>query len=332
MSEFDNQLQNDLRLTSNEAYRYIDDFHIGFNQHSECEQAIHAILKALLSFELDINGEKTSISVTGESIEPDWPYELRQFRFGQRVVAQRKSLKEYFHRALYIAKRVKFDNVLEYAIKRTRSVHIVRSNWTLYEAFLVKIARINASSIPTIVQILVNYSDAGYKINKSNIAKLVEDSVLYLAPRGHHAEVAWALFLAKALRLALSVRAAKAISEIESSICALIALDLRARGLARRGLEVDNWATALTPEALRGRTWLLAYEADLKGWIAASRPKFVENDKYFCELKSRGVSFYDEGKNVERIDRTMRREIRWARAWDERVLKWGASPGGDTRG
>ena len=123
----DSHLQKELKLTDHRAYRYIDDFYIDFNQNSECEQAIRVILKALLSFELDINSDKTSIALTAESIEPDWPYELRRFRFGKNAVAQRKSLEEYFHRALYIAKGIKFDNVLEYAIKRTRSVPIFRA-------------------------------------------------------------------------------------------------------------------------------------------------------------------------------------------------------------
>jgi hypothetical protein len=100
----DNQLQKELKLTDLRAYRYIDDFYIGFNQNSECEQAIHVILKVLLSFELDINSDKTSIAVTGESIEADWPYELRRFRFGSKAVAQRKSLEEYFHRDYILPK------------------------------------------------------------------------------------------------------------------------------------------------------------------------------------------------------------------------------------
>jgi hypothetical protein len=113
----DGHLQKELKLNEQRAYRYIDDFYIGFNQNSECEQAVGIISKALLSFELDINSDKTLIALTAESIEPDWPYELQRFRFEKKAVARRKSLEEYFHRALYIAKGIKFDNVLEYAIK-----------------------------------------------------------------------------------------------------------------------------------------------------------------------------------------------------------------------
>ena len=56
----------------------------------------------------------------------------------------------------------------------------------------------------------------------------------------------------------------------------------------------------MTLQGLRSNMWLLAYEADLKGWLAGAA-NFVAVDPYFKELQSRRVSFYDVKKNVVHI-------------------------------
>ena len=49
--------------------------------------------------------------------------------------------------------------------------------------------------------------------------------------------------------------------------------------------------------------WLLAYEADLKGWLNGIPRNFVDNDSYFNILKSKKISFYDVNRNVTHIQK-----------------------------
>jgi hypothetical protein len=50
--------------------------------------------------------------------------------------------------------------------------------------------------------------------------------------------------------------------------------------------------------SLSGPEWLVAYEADVKGWLpSAEKPNHVDSSPGFSELKRAGISFYDEKVN-----------------------------------
>jgi hypothetical protein len=55
----------------------------------------------------------------------------------------------------------------------------------------------------------------------------------------------------------------------------------------------------MTPGELYGSHWLLAYEANVKGWLPSGRSgDHVNNDSNFGQLKAAGVSFYDPAQTV----------------------------------
>jgi hypothetical protein len=60
----------------------------------------------------------------------------------------------------------------------------------------------------------------------------------------------------------------------------------------------------MTVEGLRSNLWLVVYEADLKGWITPPIAGFVQNDKYFAELRRRKISFYDKDRGLENVRRS----------------------------
>jgi hypothetical protein len=183
----------------------------------------------------------------------------------------------------------------------TRQFRITHADWHTYESFLLKAARANATVIPAVVQILVSYNANGYDLGRDRVTKLVEDLIGKNAPLAHHAEVAWALFLAKGLRVSISRKSTQAVSGLENSVCALLILDLRARNLIQGPLDTALWELSMTGQGLLSHMWLLAYEADLKGWLTGSAANFVENDRYFSILKRRRISFYDVRRNVLHI-------------------------------
>ena len=129
----------------------------------------------------------------------------------------------------------------------------------------------------------------------------IEDVIRKNAPLAHHAEVAWALFLAKGLKLPISTKSARAISGLENAVTALIALDLRQTGLIGNGLDTELWSVSMTRQGLWSHMWLLAYEADLKGWLTGTTQDFVDKDPHFSVLKKRRVSFYNVKKNITHI-------------------------------
>lgn len=297
----DHHAQETLKLDRTRAFRHVDDWYIGFDNAGEAEDAVATLATGCRDYELELNAEKTRTLDASSSVDSLWPTELREYRFKGNVTGQAKSLEHYSTKAFQFANEYPDQNVLDYAVKRTKGLRIFRNNWRSYETFLLRAVRSNSSVIPAVVEILVSYNHNGYALGRGRIVKLIEDLIRKNTPLAHHAEVAWALFLAKALRLRISKGASKAVSGLESSVCGLLALDLDQNGLFDGALNASLWRQSMTPQGLYSHGWLLAYEADLKGWLKGSPTNFVDNDRYFNALKSKGISFYDVRRNVTHI-------------------------------
>ena len=61
------------------------------------------------------------------------------------------------------------------------------------------------------------------------------------------------------------------------------------------------WKQSLNGSGLTSSNWLLAYEAEIKGWLPTPAPSFIHAHSRFSVLKQHGVSFYDISKNVKHI-------------------------------
>lgn len=297
----DRYAQKHLKLDRTRAFRHIDDWYIGFDNAGDAEDAVATLATGCRDYEFELNAEKTRTLHASSSVDNLWPTELREFQFRRGVSGQSRSLEHYFTKAFQFANDNPNQNVLDYAVKKTKSLRVLSNNWRSYETFLLKAARSNSLVIPAVVEIFVSYNHNGYKLDKGRVEKLIDDLVRRNAPLAHHAEVAWSLFLAKALKVKISKGASKAVSGLENSVCALLALDLNHHGLCDGTLNLSLWRQSMTPQGLRSHMWLLAYEAHLKGWLTASQTSFVDNDSYFSVLKSKGISFYDITNNVTHI-------------------------------
>jgi hypothetical protein len=86
-----------------------------------------------------------------------------------------------------------------------------------------------------------------------------------------------------------------AISRCDDPVVALLALDCEQRNLTSKPLNKALWTTHMTSESLYDEFWLLAYEANVKNWLASSVGDFVAADPNFSILKTAGVFFYDSG-------------------------------------
>ena len=235
------------------------------------------------------------------TVEHLWPEELRRFSFERSVQGQQRSLNHYFVKAFQYHEEYTNQNVLDFAVKRTRSVSVHSDNWSVYETYLLKAGRSNPLVIPAIVELLAVYNNLNYSLNKDRILKFVGDIIQRNAPLGHHMEVAWALFLLKELGLKLQRNVSKAVCQLNSSVCALIALDLESQGQIVGRLDKSHWTGIMSMDGLRSSMWLLAYEGDLKGWLNGRPINYVQGDPYFKELKASNISFYDARRSTQHI-------------------------------
>jgi hypothetical protein len=299
-SSVDRVLEQQLSIDDARAVRHVDDWYIGFDSLGEAESAMASLAAACRDLQLEIHPEKTRCLHIPRETPPPWSAALRSMIFAKWPVAQRRSIEHFFSEAFHFAAIYKQDNVLGYAVSRTRNLKVHADNWHTYETFLLRAARSNSTTLPHIVQILVSYNASGYTLDKPRIRKLIIDLIRNAAPMAFHAEVAWALFLAKGLGIALPASSLQPVCELESSVCALISLDLRSRGLVEGTLDTSLWEQSMNAAGLVSNMWLLSYEADIKGWLVGTA-SHVTVHPYFRELKSRGVSFYDTARNVPHI-------------------------------
>lgn len=299
----DDLIQKKLKVTMNGAVRHVDDWYFGFDNFGDAENAVSTLAEASRVYEFELNSEKTKIIHSASTVDDLWPTDLREFKFLRGRVKQSKSIKHYFIKAFQYAQTLPEKNVLSYAVNRSKKIRVMKANWHEYETFLLKAARSNQTVISSVVQILVSYNSKSYELGKDRIKKLIDDLIRKNSPIAHHSEVAWSLFLAKALNINISDDVLGNISKLESSVCALLALDLQSKGLISRKLNTSLWRRSMNSAGLKSNMWLLAYEAHIKGWLAVSNNNYVDNDSYFSILKAKKVSFYDTEKNIVLIDK-----------------------------
>jgi hypothetical protein len=297
----DAELRDKLNISSRCTLRNVDDWYIGFDTAGEAEDAIASIAAACRTYQLEIHPDKTSSSRTENVAESIWPTALRHATFAPASYGQGRDIEHFFALAFDFARNYPSQNVLDFAIKRTMAVKVHADNWHRYETYLLKSARSNPTTIPAVVQIFVSYNREGYVLGRNRINKLITDFIRRCTPTSRHAEIAWMLFLAKALRITLSASDVEPITELESSVCALLTLDLRSRLLVTGTIDTSLWELSLNRAGLTSSSWLLAYEAVIKGWLPAPTSNYIDAHSWFSALKNHGVSFYDIDKNVKHI-------------------------------
>lgn len=294
MTTIDCELQSSLGRRLRGGFRYIDDIFLCFDTHEDAEKALSVFSDAAQALDLQVNVEKTRLIQNIEQVEELWPYRIQDIEISNKKRKQRSDIAKFFSEAFALAGEHDDETIVKYALRVSTSVEIDKDNWDLYEALVVRSALTYPSSMDYASQILIAYNSRGYQLNKVLVGRLITNVITRNAPLGHHSEIAWALWLARCVNLKVSLTAAKVLSNVESSVCALIALDCYKNGLIPRGLDLSLWKQTQCAAGLSDRFWLLAYEANFKGWLPEVEAGFVDNDKFFADVKANGVYFYDE--------------------------------------
>lgn len=143
--------------------------------------------------------------------------------------------------------------------------------------------------------ILHYHNVLGYPIDLDLLDEVMNLQLRLHASAGHGSEVSWALWTLIAFNRQIQAEGASAISGMEDSAIALLALDANSRGLIPTGLDTSNWISHMDEQSLYGEHWLLSYEANVKGWLSGVTDH-VSADDNFSILKKAGVEFYDRDR------------------------------------
>jgi hypothetical protein len=274
------------------GFRYLDDYEFAFRTYTEAEQVLSTLQGLLGEFELALNPRKSHIFELPDLIEEPFAGDLRTFHF-RGLKSQAGNLRAYFDKAFGFAKNYPDGNALKYAISRLGRLPIHPDNWSVYENLLLQCATAEPGCLPFVVSELYKYSSTT-QINRNKIADVFHDIVRIHATLEHGSEIVWALWGSKMLNLTIPDAVANVVGTMRDNFVALVALDLQHSGLISRAVTFGEWKKLMKQSELSTENWLLAYEANCKGWLPpVSGTDFVATDQTFGPIKAAGVYFYN---------------------------------------
>lgn len=295
LSAVDQNLKEKIRHLN--GFRNIDDYELCFDTRSDAEQALAALQESLTEFELALNPLKTEIVELPIPLEKPWVIELRGFK----IKNFKYDLVAFFDRAFVLSKQNPDESVLSYAIARTNGVTVDTDNWPLFQNLLCQCIRVEPNTVVPAIEQLLRYQDAedDYELSSHLMAEVMNKQIHYHAPLGHNSEVAWALWALINFEITIPESTANVLCNLDDPIVALLSLDAKTRGLAP-SLSSTKWPSFLTTDDLNGRQWILAYEADIKGWLKPLTDRdYVDSDPNWSLLKKLGVSFYNPSASLD---------------------------------
>jgi hypothetical protein len=283
------------RIPGLNGHRFIDDYELTFLTRTAAEDAFHILEACLSDFELALNPKKTEVQELPQPFESPWVTALRRIIIRPSRVGQESDLQIFFNVAFQLHKDFPGEAVLQFALSRLRYVAVDNANWNLFQRLVLNCVLPEPACLPYALEQIILRVNAGAVALRSEIEEIANLLITSHAPLNHTSEVANALWACLALRIPLNVDAVDAVSQCENSVVALLALDVEENGLTTKPLDKTLWSTHMTQEALYDNHWLLAYEANIKGWLPSVRgADNVAADANFGYLKANNVSFYDK--------------------------------------
>lgn len=275
------------------GFRYVDDFYLFFDTREEAEKALSEVTKAVSNYELQINPSKTKIIEVKELVEESWKYSVKKLKISNKKKKQREDIHNYFESIFSLEKKFKDESLIKYGLKQISSSIIKKSNWEIFEAYLIKCGFGFPNTLQVITTILSTYNHHQYPLNKQAIQRFCNNSITLHAISDHHSEVSWLLWLCKELNLNLIRKAIREVEGMPGSVCALIILDMFHSGQIRTNLRISYLRQYSCSEALYQSNWLLAYEAGRRKWLNNENTSFISSDHFFGALLNEDIGFYD---------------------------------------
>jgi hypothetical protein len=285
------------KLPRIKGYRFIDDYELSFRTRTEAEDAYHILETCLSEYELALNAKKTEIAELPLPLEKLWATELRLFSPRNSQAGQAADLSNYFSRAFSLHAEYLGDSVLQFAIASLRPVSIVPANWAMFQRLLLLCVIPEPATLPYVLEQVIARKNAGAGPILGELEEIANDLIQSHSSLMHSSEVANAAWACLALGLHLDDKSVDSISQCDDPVVALLALDCERQGLVSKPLDETLWRSHMTADALYDEYWLLAYEANCKGWLpSVGGVDHVAADPNFGFLKSKNVYFYDTSR------------------------------------
>jgi len=297
LAAVDIQLTN--RMNPLRGLRWMDEFELSFDDRGKAEEALAAMQAILLQYELRLNPLKTKISDLPVEFEPEWIAEIRAFSIRTSPIGQASDLLRYFDYITRYLSDFPNEHVVKYGIGRLRDFQLDLANQGLFQSLICQAIAVEPGAIREALEAIYNAEIyRGMTVNSVLLRETVNRIITQNAPSGHDYEVSWCLWASISWGLSIDNSSATAISSMENSAVAILALDAQRRGLIPSGLSVAQWQARMTTNDLFEEQWLLAYEANVQGWLpSVTGPDHVSVEPNFRFIKQSGVRFYNHTSN-----------------------------------
>lgn len=252
----------------------------------------------MYEFELELNAEKTLTYGIGCVHSPEWIHYIRTFEMNPKSARQRDDLDSFFEQALYLADANPRENVLLFAAKRAAGFGVDESNMAHLVRWLLYSARRSPSCLSFVAEHLAAIQPEDL-MSKGEITSYILQQIPLKAEAIQTDEVAWLLFWAREIGLKLPSASLQKVTDLRSSVVAMLTLDLNQQGLVDGDLSVAAWKSAATVDGLKSEMWLVAYEATKKGWWPTQKSTgFITGHPFFGDIWTKGVEFYDPSQKA----------------------------------
>lgn len=283
------------------GFRYVDDYCLFFDKREEAERALAELTKAVSNYELQINPSKTRIVEVKALVEESWKYSIRKLKISDERKKQRDDIHNYFEVLFSVEIKFRDEALVKYGLKQMSSTIIKKSNWDIFEAYLLKCGYSFPNTLQVIANILATYHNYGYELNKDAIERFCHNLLITHSISDHHGEVSWLLTICKELGLNIKRDVVREIEGMSNSVCNLLVLDMFHKGQIKINLLADNLRKYSNTEALDSTRWLLAYEAGRRLWLKNESTDFIKDHHFFGALLRYNVEFFDPNIKIKPI-------------------------------
>ena len=293
MHQVDEALEK--RIPGVRGFRFIDDYELGFRTRSAAEDAYHILNDELAVFELALNPLKSVVVELPTELEARWVDPLRAFKFSRGVRQQESDLYRFFGLVYDLVRQHPHEGVEPYAVTLVAQAKMSPKNCALTQRLLLGMVAPEPAVLRDVLREIVTQTNRGVAPLRDEIGEVLNTVIIEHAAIGHSSELAWALWGCLVLDIPLTQAAGDALARCDDPVAALLALHLNAVGLVSSPLTTALWETKMNKAGLWDEHWILAYEANVHGWLPPSAGSDdVRDDPVFGYLKRQGVRFYDE--------------------------------------
>ena len=284
------QVDKALKVKSDRAFRWFDDYEIALDSHEEAEAVQRRLITELGRFRLRLNTIKTEIVALPLPANDEWQDLL--IESGARRIVNDRDMVKYFDFAFRLRDRYPKSPILNYAAGILFRLKCPSQDaGRIAQSCMSQILLCEPGAAQKLFALLSFWTLNGFKIDQSLWSNAISRLVAQHEAGGVTADVSWALSFCIEHQLSLDAYTAKMLSRIDDDLVALQALHMKSLSLLPRGFDKRPIVSLLKDASLDRERWFLAYESVRQGFLTTSRTAIATNS-LFSELLTHKVTFY----------------------------------------